>query len=103
MVCCAPPPLCIHVAGTRANIVAPCKTRNRFSGSALFLTIITQFLTARGTPFRIEYPIQKSVACQILMGHPLVLKAIERLLGTTSYIPTWDSFVFKVWILLSPH
>lgn len=30
------------------------------------------------------------------MGHPLVLDAIEKLLGTANFIPTWDSFVFKV-------
>jgi len=49
----------------------------------------------RGIPFRIEYPLDKSVACRILMGHTLVLRLIEKLLGTPSFIPTWDSLVFK--------
>jgi hypothetical protein len=31
------------------------------------------------------------------MGHPFVLKATEQLLATKSFIPTWDSLVFKVW------
>eukprot|EP01126_Amoeba_proteus_P000156 TRINITY_DN10061_c0_g2_i10.p1 TRINITY_DN10061_c0_g2~~TRINITY_DN10061_c0_g2_i10.p1 ORF type:complete len:324 (-),score=54.76 TRINITY_DN10061_c0_g2_i10:256-1131(-) len=49
----------------------------------------------RGIPFRLEYPIDKSVACKRLMGHPFVLRAIEQLLGTVNFIPTWDSLVFK--------
>ena len=50
----------------------------------------------RGVPFRIEYPLEKSHACKVLMGHALVLRATEQLLGTKSFIPTWDSLVFKV-------
>jgi len=49
----------------------------------------------RGTPFRIEYPIDKSHACKILMGHAFVLRATVQLLGTKNFIPTWDSMVFK--------
>lgn len=50
----------------------------------------------RGIPFRVEYPVDKSLACKRLMGHPFILKATEQLLGTKSFIPTWDSMVFKV-------
>jgi ectoine hydroxylase-related dioxygenase (phytanoyl-CoA dioxygenase family) len=49
----------------------------------------------KGIPFRIEYPVDKSDACKLLMGHAFILKAIEQLIGTTQFIPTWDSFVFK--------
>jgi len=48
-----------------------------------------------GVPFRIEYPVDKSLACKYLMGHPFVLMATQRLLGTGDFIPTWDSLVFK--------
>lgn len=50
----------------------------------------------RGVPFRIEYPIDKSYACVQLMGHPFILRAMEQLLATKDFIPTWDSLVFKM-------
>lgn len=49
----------------------------------------------RGVPFRIEFPLEKSKACKRLMGHAFILRAIVQLLATPSFIPTWDSFVFK--------
>eukprot|EP01125_Pyxidicula_operculata_P002968 TRINITY_DN1298_c0_g1_i1.p1 TRINITY_DN1298_c0_g1~~TRINITY_DN1298_c0_g1_i1.p1 ORF type:complete len:326 (+),score=40.60 TRINITY_DN1298_c0_g1_i1:362-1339(+) len=50
----------------------------------------------KGIPFRVEYPVDKSESCQILMGHPFVLRSVEQLLNTKDFIPTWDSMVFKV-------
>lgn len=49
----------------------------------------------RGIPFRIEYPLDKSAACRKLMGHSFLLNSMEKLIGTKSFIPTWDSLVFK--------
>jgi len=48
-----------------------------------------------GVPYRIEYPVDKSHSCKLLMGHAFVLRAIEQLIGTHDFIPTWDSLVFK--------
>jgi len=50
--------------------------------------------TKRGVPFRIEYPVDKGIACKRLIAHSFVLKVIEAFLGP-NFIPTWDSFVFK--------
>ena len=49
----------------------------------------------REVPFRIEYVIDKLPACRALLGHPLVLRSVERLQGR-DFIPTWDSMVFKL-------
>ena len=51
--------------------------------------------TLEGVPFRIEYPIDKGVACKRLVAHSFILRVIEAFLGP-NFIPTWDSFVFKV-------
>ena len=45
-------------------------------------------------PFRIEYVVDKSLACRRLLAHPYVLASLERLLGD-ALVPTWDSMVFK--------
>ena len=45
-------------------------------------------------PFRIEYVVAKSLACQRLLGHPFVRLSMQRLLGD-EILPTWDSMVFK--------
>lgn len=45
-------------------------------------------------PVRIEYVVDKSPAIARLSGHPLLLSAIEALVGP-NLIPTWDSMVFK--------
>jgi ectoine hydroxylase-related dioxygenase (phytanoyl-CoA dioxygenase family) len=45
-------------------------------------------------PFRIEYVVDKLPACRALLGHPVVLRAVEALQGP-DFIPTWDSMVFK--------
>jgi len=47
------------------------------------------------TPFRIEYILEKSPAARALLGHPFILRTIERLQGQ-NLIPTWDSMVFKM-------
>src|SRR5581483_9839610 len=46
-------------------------------------------------PVRIEYPMDKSPSVVALAGHPVMLAAVEALVGP-SFIPTWDSLVFKV-------
>lgn len=48
----------------------------------------------KGTPFRIEYPVDKLPSCVSLLGHPFLLRSIEKLQGP-NFIPTWDSLVFK--------
>ena len=45
-------------------------------------------------PFRIEYVVDKVPACRALLGHPFVLRSVERLQGP-DFIPTWDSMVWK--------
>ncbi|HEY3236899.1 MAG TPA: phytanoyl-CoA dioxygenase family protein, partial [Polyangiaceae bacterium] len=51
-------------------------------------------LTGNRVPSRIEYVIDKSSACKGLLGHPFVLRTVEKLQGK-DFIPTWDSMVFK--------
>lgn len=53
-------------------------------------------LTGELTPFRIEYIIDKDPtgACKRLLGHPFILRSIQKLQGA-SFLPTWDSMVFK--------
>jgi len=45
-------------------------------------------------PYRVEYVIEKSAACRVLLGHPFILRSVEKLQGR-NFIPTWDSMVFK--------
>ncbi|KUM74548.1 phytanoyl-CoA dioxygenase family protein [Streptomyces curacoi] len=45
-------------------------------------------------PVRIEYVMDKSPVMARLAGHPLLLRAMETLVGP-NFIPTWDSMVFK--------
>ncbi|MFJ6696937.1 phytanoyl-CoA dioxygenase family protein [Streptomyces sp. NPDC091272] len=45
-------------------------------------------------PVRIEYVMDKSPVLARLAGHPLLLRAMETLVGP-NVIPTWDSMVFK--------
>lgn len=51
-------------------------------------------LTGKDTPFRVEYVIDKTTAGKALLGHPFILKSVEKLQGR-NFIPTWDSMVFK--------
>jgi len=50
--------------------------------------------TGQRVPFRIEYIIDKTQAGKALLGHPFILRSIEKLQGR-NLIPTWDSMVFK--------
>lgn len=50
--------------------------------------------SGREVPFRINYVLAKSLACQRLMGHPFIRGSMQRLLGD-DILPTWDSMVFK--------
>lgn len=43
---------------------------------------------------RIEYVVDKLDAAKVLLGHPFLLRTVERLQGP--FIPTWDSMVFKL-------
>lgn len=43
---------------------------------------------------RIEYVIDKSDPMKALLGHPFILKSVEKLQGR-NFIPTWDSMVLK--------
>lgn len=44
---------------------------------------------------RIEYVIDKSDPMKALLGHPFILRSIEKLQGR-NFIPTWDSMVLKM-------
>ncbi len=44
---------------------------------------------------RVEYVIDKSDAMKALLGHPFVLRSVERLQGA-DFVPTWDSMVLKL-------
>ncbi|MCD9021363.1 phytanoyl-CoA dioxygenase family protein [Cohnella silvisoli] len=44
---------------------------------------------------RIEYVIDKSDAMKRLLGHPFILRSVEKLQGS-ALIPTWDSMVVKM-------
>jgi ectoine hydroxylase-related dioxygenase (phytanoyl-CoA dioxygenase family) len=50
--------------------------------------------TGEETPSRIEYVVDKTGAGKALLGHPFVLRSVERLQGR-EFVPTWDSLVFK--------
>jgi phytanoyl-CoA hydroxylase len=51
--------------------------------------------TGEQVPYRVEYVIDKSRACRALLGHPYVLRSVEKLQGP-GFVPTWDSMVFKL-------
>jgi ectoine hydroxylase-related dioxygenase (phytanoyl-CoA dioxygenase family) len=44
---------------------------------------------------RIEYVIDKRDECKALLGHPFILRSVEKLMGP-DFIPTWDSMVLKL-------
>lgn len=44
---------------------------------------------------RIEYVIDKKDPMKALLGHPFILRSVEKLQGP-SFIPTWDSMVIKM-------
>jgi ectoine hydroxylase-related dioxygenase (phytanoyl-CoA dioxygenase family) len=50
--------------------------------------------TGEQVPFRVEYVIDKTGAGRALLGHPFILRSIEKLQGP-NFVPTWDSMVFK--------
>jgi phytanoyl-CoA hydroxylase len=52
---------------------------------------------ATGAPVlkRVEYVIDKKDACKALLGHPFILRSVEKLMGP-DLIPTWDSMVIKM-------
>lgn len=43
---------------------------------------------------RVEYVIDKSDVMKSLLGHPFILRSVEKLQGR-NFIPTWDSMVLK--------
>ncbi|MBW7457357.1 phytanoyl-CoA dioxygenase family protein, partial [Paenibacillus sepulcri] len=43
---------------------------------------------------RVEYVIDKSDPMKALLGHPFILRSVEKLQGP-NFIPTWDSMVLK--------
>jgi ectoine hydroxylase-related dioxygenase (phytanoyl-CoA dioxygenase family) len=51
-------------------------------------------LTGEPVPFRVEFVINKTKAGKALLGHPFILRSVEKLQGR-NFIPTWDSVVFK--------
>lgn len=51
--------------------------------------------TGEVVPFRVEYVIDKLEATKALLGHPFILRSVEKLQGP-DFIPTWDSMVFKL-------
>jgi ectoine hydroxylase-related dioxygenase (phytanoyl-CoA dioxygenase family) len=51
-------------------------------------------LTGEMVPFRVEYVIDKTAAAKSLLGHPFILRSVEKIQGC-NFIPTWDSMVFK--------
>lgn len=44
---------------------------------------------------RIEYVIDKRDEMKVLLGHPFILRSVEKLMGP-DLIPTWDSMVLKM-------
>jgi len=51
--------------------------------------------TGREVPFRVEYVVDKTASGRALLGHPFVLRSVEKLQGR-DFLPTWDSLVFKL-------
>lgn len=52
-------------------------------------------ITGEQVPYRVEYVIDKTESGKALLGHPFILKSIEKLQGR-NFVPTWDSMVFKL-------
>jgi ectoine hydroxylase-related dioxygenase (phytanoyl-CoA dioxygenase family) len=44
---------------------------------------------------RVDYPIDLCESFRALLGHPYILRSVERLQGR-SFIPTWDAMVLKM-------
>ncbi|MCS7309456.1 MAG: phytanoyl-CoA dioxygenase family protein [Armatimonadetes bacterium] len=44
---------------------------------------------------RIEYVIDKRDEMKVLLGHPFILRSVEKVIGK-DFIPTWDSMVLKM-------
>ena len=51
--------------------------------------------TGTKVPFRIDYVTDKMLSARVLLGHPFVLRSVEKITGK-SFIPTWESKVFKI-------
>jgi phytanoyl-CoA hydroxylase len=51
-------------------------------------------ITGQQVPFRVEYVIDKTSAGKALLGHPFILRSVQKIQGR-NFIPTWDSMVFK--------
>lgn len=51
--------------------------------------------TGRPVLKRVEYVINKCEPCKVLLGHPFILRSVEKLIGK-DFIPTWDSMVLKM-------
>jgi ectoine hydroxylase-related dioxygenase (phytanoyl-CoA dioxygenase family) len=51
--------------------------------------------SGREVPFRVEYVVDKTASGKALLGHPFVLRSVEKLQGR-DFLPTWDSLVFKL-------
>src|SRR5947207_4250628 len=52
-------------------------------------------ITGQQVPFRVEYVIEKTAPAKALLGHPFILRSVEKVQGR-NFIPTWDSMVFKM-------
>ncbi|NUN98427.1 MAG: phytanoyl-CoA dioxygenase family protein [Candidatus Omnitrophica bacterium] len=52
-------------------------------------------LTGRPILHRVEYVIDKTEEAKVLLGHPYILRSVEKLQGK-DFIPTWDSLVIKL-------
>lgn len=52
-------------------------------------------LTGQDVPYYVDYIVDKTTANKALLGHPFILRTVEKLQGPT-FIPTWDSMVFKL-------
>jgi len=52
-------------------------------------------VTGDAVPFRVEYVVDKLPSAKALLGHPFLLRTVEKLQGT-AFVPTWDSMVFKM-------
>ncbi len=51
--------------------------------------------TGRPVLNRIEYVVDKTDEAKVLLGHPFILRSVEKLMGP-DLIPTWDSMVLKL-------
>jgi phytanoyl-CoA hydroxylase len=50
--------------------------------------------TGKSVLRRVEYVVEKSDPMKALLGHPFILKSVEKIQGR-NFIPTWDSMVLK--------